>query len=175
MPARKARTDSSNARQAIGCGEPRLADLYDALRGGEHLLILTHDNPDPDALASAFALLALAQSLDGVTARIGFGGFVGRAENRTMVRELDLPIMPAWALNLDDADLVALVDTQPGTGNNSLPEGRDVAAVIDHHPLREDTKKARFWDVRVGCGSSSTINQPSRLREPSRRRARPPR
>jgi len=157
MPARKARKVSGSVRQTIGCGEPRLTDLYDALRGGEHLLILTHDNPDPDALASAFALLTLAQSLDGVTARIGFGGFVGRAENRTMVRELDLPVMPAWALNLDDADLVALVDTQPGTGNNSLPEGRDVAAVIDHHPLREDTKKARFWDVRVGCGSSSTI------------------
>ena len=86
MPARKASKVPDEAQLAIGCGEPRLADLHDALRGGVHLLILTHDNPDPDALASAFALLALAQSLDGVTARIGFGGFVGRAENRTMVR-----------------------------------------------------------------------------------------
>ncbi|MGD8699909.1 MAG: DHH family phosphoesterase, partial [Gemmatimonadales bacterium] len=156
MPTPKARKVADAQQGAIECGEPRLAELHDALKGGEHLLILTHDNPDPDALASAFALLALAQTLDGLTARIGFGGFVGRAENRTMVRELDLPVMPAWALNLDDADLVALVDTQPGTGNNSLPDGCDVAAVVDHHPLREETKQARFWDVRTGCGSSST-------------------
>ncbi len=140
-----------------GCGQPRLPELVEALKDGEKLLILTHDNPDPDALASAYGLLKLAESVDGIVASIGFGGFVGRAENRTMVHELDLPVMPTWAVNLDDVDLIALVDTQPGTGNNSLPEGRDIAVVIDHHPLRPETRAAKFWDVRTGCGSSSTI------------------
>jgi nanoRNase/pAp phosphatase (c-di-AMP/oligoRNAs hydrolase) len=139
------------------CAEPHIEELKAALAGCGQLLILTHDNPDPDALASAFGLLKLAESFDGLTARIGFGGFVGRAENRTMVRELGLPIMPAWALSFDDVDCVALVDTQPETGNNSLPSGFDVTVVIDHHPLRKETKKAAFWDVRTECGSSSTI------------------
>ena len=154
----------SQAERAAGpaapdnsCGEPCLAELKAALEDGERLLILTHDNPDPDALASAFGLLKLAESFDGLSARIGFGGFVGRAENRTMVRELGLPITPTWAVGFGDVDLIALVDTQPGTGNNSLPEDREAAVVIDHHPLRGETKRARFWDVRTGCGSSSTI------------------
>ncbi len=140
-----------------GDAEPRLAELRAALEGGTGLLILTHDNPDPDALASAFGLLKLAESFDGLEARIGFGGFVGRAENRTMVRQLGLPVLPTWAVSFDDIDVIALVDTQPGTGNNSLPEDREPAVVIDHHPLRESTKRARFFDVRPGCGSSCTI------------------
>ncbi|HSG80929.1 MAG TPA: bifunctional oligoribonuclease/PAP phosphatase NrnA [Gemmatimonadota bacterium] len=140
------------------CGaEPRLDELKAALTGGERLLILTHDNPDPDALASAFGLYKLVETLDGVTARIAFGGFVGRAENRTMVHELGLPITPTWAVRFDDVDIIALVDTQPGTGNNSLPDDRQADIVIDHHPIRKLTKRAKFWDVRTHCGSSCTI------------------
>lgn len=137
--------------------EPRLAELEAALQGGERLLILTHDNPDPDALASAFGLLRLVESFDGLEARIGFGGFVGRAENRTMVRQLGLPVLPTWAVSFEDVDLIALVDTQPSTGNNSLPDDREAAVVIDHHPLLEQTKRAKFFDVRPECGSSCTI------------------
>jgi len=138
-------------------GNIRLAELKDALEGGGHLLILTHDNPDPDALASAYALLRLVEVIDGVSARIGFGGYVGRAENRTMVRELALPITPTRAVSFDDVDLIALVDTQPETGNNSLPEGRNATVVLDHHPLRQQTRRAKCYDVRDDCGSTCTI------------------
>lgn len=141
----------------VCCAAPRLDDLMAVFEDGERWLILTHDNPDPDALASAFALLRLAESFDHLTARIGFGGFVGRAENSTMVRELGLPIVPTWAVGFDDIDKIALVDTQPGTGNNSLPAAREAAVVLDHHALREETTKAEFWDVRTDCGSSSTL------------------
>jgi nanoRNase/pAp phosphatase (c-di-AMP/oligoRNAs hydrolase) len=137
--------------------EERLARLREVLRGKRQLLILTHDNPDPDALASAYALLRLVATFDGIRARIGFGGYVGRAENRTMVRELGLPIEPTRDVHFDDSDVIALVDTQPGTGNNSLPEDREATVVIDHHPLREETKRAEYWDVREECGSGSTI------------------
>ena len=37
------------------------------------LLILTHDFPDPDALAAAFALQHLAQSVFGIPTRIAYG------------------------------------------------------------------------------------------------------
>ncbi|UCC74575.1 MAG: bifunctional oligoribonuclease/PAP phosphatase NrnA [Gemmatimonadota bacterium] len=140
-----------------GCGEPRLAGLKAALGDGGRLLILTHDNPDPDALASAFALLKLVEKIGGVSARIAFGGFVGRAENRTMVRELQLPVEPTNRVSFEGADLIALVDTQPGTLNNSLPADRQAAIVIDHHQLRPETKKVKFFDVREGCGSTCTI------------------
>ena len=135
----------------------RLPELLDVLEGGKRLVVLTHDNPDPDALASAFALTQLVGSLNGISARIAFGGIVGRAENRTMVRELGIPLTPARDLSFDDADLLALVDTQPGTGNNSLPESRDPTIVFDHHPERPDTARAAFADVRPGYGATCTI------------------
>lgn len=145
------------ANSRVGCGKPRLAELKAAVAGGGRMLILTHDNPDPDALASAFALLKLVETFDGLEARIGFGGFVGRAENRTMVRKLELPVKPTSGLDFDDTDIVALVDTQPGTQNNSLPEDIQATIVIDHHPMRPETKKVKFSDVREGCGSTCTI------------------
>jgi nanoRNase/pAp phosphatase (c-di-AMP/oligoRNAs hydrolase) len=52
---------------------------------------------------------------------------------------------------------IALVDTQPGAGNNPLPAGIDPMIVFDHHPVRERTASAAFADVRTGLGSTSTI------------------
>ena len=135
----------------------RLAELKAALAGRSRLLILTHDNPDPDALAAAFSLLRLVETFDGISARIGFGGLVGRAENRTMVESLKLPVTPTRLVSFGDVDCIALVDTQPGTGNNSLPPDREANVVIDHHPLREETQRVAFHDVRANCGSTCTI------------------
>jgi nanoRNase/pAp phosphatase (c-di-AMP/oligoRNAs hydrolase) len=50
-----------------------------------------------------------------------------------------------------------MLDTQPGTGNNSLPPEHRVDIVIDHHPLREATKKCRWVDVRDDYGVTATI------------------
>ena len=43
------------------------------------LTILTHDYPDPDALASAWSLAHLAHALAKIRARIVYGGAIGRA------------------------------------------------------------------------------------------------
>ena len=137
--------------------QERLDQLMAALSGGERLLILTHDNPDPDGLASAYALARLVEELDGKPVQAKFGGFVGRAENRTMIEELGLPFPLNGEVDFTDVDLVALVDTQPQTGNNSLPEDFDATIVIDHHPLRPDTRQAKYVDVRPEVGATCTI------------------
>ena len=137
--------------------EERLEQLRAALGDGERLLILTHDNPDPDGLASAYALLKLVESFDGTEVQAKFGGFVGRAENRTMIEELNLPFPLNGEVDFEGVDLIALVDTQPGTGNNSLPDGVDATIVVDHHSLRPDTGRAKYVDVRPECGSTCTI------------------
>ena len=53
----------------------------------------------------------------------GYGGIVGRAENQEMVRILKLNVSHVRHLQLKKFDRFALVDTQPGTGNNQLPSG----------------------------------------------------
>ena len=74
------------------------------------LLILPHDYPDPDALASAYALQYLAQKGFGMEAKIGYGGVISRAENRAMVRILKIPVQKMKAAQVRRYRNVALVD-----------------------------------------------------------------
>jgi len=131
--------------------------LLKAALGKGKILIVTHDNPDPDSLASAFCLKHLFLIRNGVEATVAFGGVIGRGENRAMVRELEIKAVPLDGLDVTQFGLVCMVDTQPGTGNNSYPEGAPVHLVIDHHPLRRKTAECRFYDVRPDYGASATI------------------
>ena len=97
------------------------------------LLILTHDFPDPDALASAFALQYLAQTAFDIQARIAYGGELGRTENRMMVRLLRIPLQRMRKTWLKKYSNIALVDTQPAFENNPFPGGKRAAMIIDQH------------------------------------------
>ncbi len=119
-------------------------------------LILPHDNPDPDSMAAGWGLLHLLAH-HGISSVIGLGGIIGRAENRAMVHELNLPLCPRENLDLSAFPLIALVDTQPGTGNNSLPPERVPDIVIDHHPLRPASREVPWCDIRPDYGASCTI------------------
>ncbi len=135
----------------------RLLRCLRALKGAKRVLVMTHDYPDPDAIASALALTRLIERRLRCTADIGYGGIVGRAENRALVKASRAAMKPLEELDLGSYDAFALVDTQPLTGNNSLPEGRVPDVVIDHHPLRPETRHARFHDVRTRYGATATM------------------
>ena len=131
--------------------------MIEWVRGKGTVLIVTHNNPDPDSLASATALSHLLLMKLGVESVIAFGGKIGRSENRCMVDMLNIGAVPLEGLDLDSFTVVCMVDTQPGTGNNAFPMDRDVHIVIDHHPVKPLTKKARWVDVREGYGASATM------------------
>jgi len=127
------------------------------LAGRRALLIYTHDNPDPDALAAALGFQRLAEHELDLTATLTYGGIVGRAQNRAMVENLKMPLVPVERLDLNQFDTIALVDSQPETGNNSLPPGHRIDIVIDHHPLRPGSARAAWCDIRPDLGATSTI------------------
>ncbi len=127
------------------------------IRGKGRVLIMAHDNPDPDSLASATALKHLLLVKTGQEATIAFGGMIGRGENRQMVKELEIKAVPIHSLDLNQFNVVCMVDTQPGTGNNSFPNDRPVHLVIDHHPAREACTRCRWTDIREDYGASATI------------------
>ena len=135
----------------------KLSGLREILTGTSSALIVLQDNPDPDALAAAYALRRLVNALAGAHCSVACGGTVGRAENRAMVRYLDLNLRPVGDLNLSAFGMVALVDTQPGHGNTSLPASVTPQVVIDHHPMRRQTRSVAFHDVRSRYGATSTI------------------
>lgn len=132
-------------------------EIVEALRGKGHILVVTHDHPDPDALASASALRHLLLVTTGQEATIAFGGIVGRSENRAMIEEFGIRTAALDSLDLDDFAAVCMVDTQPGAGNNSWPVERPIDLVVDHHPQRPETTRCRYHDIREEFGACATI------------------
>jgi nanoRNase/pAp phosphatase (c-di-AMP/oligoRNAs hydrolase) len=140
-----------------GMSKARIPALLEAFRPPGPVVILPHDNPDPDALASAATLAYLLRELAGRESVIAQGGIVGRAENRAMLTYLNINLVSVSAVPFDSDTQVALVDTQPGRANNSLPERIVPAAVIDHHPAYAEYPGVRFLDLRSEYGATSTI------------------
>jgi nanoRNase/pAp phosphatase (c-di-AMP/oligoRNAs hydrolase) len=119
-------------------------------------LVLTHDYPDPDALASAFALQYLATRKYGIRTRIAYGGIVGRDENKKMVELLRLPIHRLTQRDFRHYRGIALVDTQPAFGNNSFPGSKCASIIIDQHPSVQPPA-ADFVVVDSDAGATSVI------------------
>jgi nanoRNase/pAp phosphatase (c-di-AMP/oligoRNAs hydrolase) len=137
--------------------EERLDALLAALDGASTVLILPHNDPDPDAMGSAIGLRHLLAEKWGVQSQIGYKGIIGRAENKALVRYLGRPLRRLTAADLRQAVPMALVDTQPGAGNNALPRDVAPAIVFDHHPWQEATVASAFFDVRSSIGATSTL------------------
>ena len=142
--------------QAVQNRTERLVQL---LSGAKRLLVLTHTNPDPDSMGSGMGLMHLAQEKLQLESSFGLVGRVMRAENKAMVRCLNIDLVPVGDLDLDRYDCIALVDTQPGFGHTTLPEGRKIDIVLDHHvpPEGPTCNGVSFHDVRTDIGATSSI------------------
>jgi nanoRNase/pAp phosphatase (c-di-AMP/oligoRNAs hydrolase) len=127
--------------------------------GDGPVLILTHDNPDPDGLASGKALSTLLREAWDIPSQLIYSGLVARAENHVMLDRLT----PEWECSEALPDLrqysaVAQIDTQPGAGNNCVRVVHPNHIVIDHHyPVRDATITAPYADVRTNIGSTVTM------------------
>jgi len=109
-----------------------------------NVLIVCHDNPDPDALASALAIKHLCESI-GHEPTIVHGGMIEHQQNRAMVKLLEMDvrrIILDWEVEdiLTDSDLVICVDFSHPGANNILPPTCVPHIVIDHHT--SDTRPA---------------------------------
>ncbi len=132
-------------------------DLLAVLEPAREIVILPHDNPDPDSLASAEGLRAAIRHALRKPVAIALSGIIGRSQNRAMVSTLRLELEPIAKLKRQLRETVVLVDTQPGRKNNSLPPDVRPAAVIDHHPDWGSNEGVPFLDLREGYGATSTI------------------
>jgi len=138
--------------------EEAVSALFEAVREASTCLIVTHDDPDPDAIGSAVALAYLLEKRLGLKVTLAHGGIIGRAENKAMVRLLAIEIHPWHELEPQRYDAVALVDAQPGAGNVSLPRDLIPTVLIDHHSdVESRLAGVPFVDIQAGCGATSTI------------------
>jgi nanoRNase/pAp phosphatase (c-di-AMP/oligoRNAs hydrolase) len=135
----------------------RVRNLQRLLRDLDgRLAVVMHDNPDPDAIASAVALVGIAEAA-GCPADACYSGDIAHQENRALVNLLEYDLVKFG----DDPDLqpyagIALVDhSRPGV-NDHLPPDTPIDVVIDHHPPRQPVE-ARFVDLRSDAGATSTL------------------
>ncbi|HKB13978.1 MAG TPA: DHH family phosphoesterase [Vicinamibacterales bacterium] len=118
----------------------------------DRVLILLHNDPDPDAMASGLALRNLLRRTK-TTAIIGAIQGVTRPENLRMVNLLDIHVEAVTHHSVRDYDRIAMVDVQPHYFGGLIDR---VDLVIDHHP-EQPGYTAVFKDIRPDYGSTSTI------------------
>lgn len=123
----------------------------------DRVVLVSHVNPDPDALASMFGLQSLILGAQpGKSVVLTADGMVARAENQAMVRLLGLRLEPVGSVPTDEKTAVVMVDSQPHTGRRAS-EAATPVAVLDHHETPGKLEGVRFLDIRPNLGATSTM------------------
>ncbi|TWU31362.1 DHH family phosphoesterase [Novipirellula artificiosorum] len=139
--------------------------LLELLRDYQRVVVVMHDNPDPDAIASGWAVKVLIDERLRKPTRVVGGGAIVRAENRYMVELLEPPIELVDDIEFDEHTATVLVDCGVGANNHILTRRKiDPVAIIDHHMTIDSPVRPRFVDIRVDVAASATITA-SYLRE----------
>ena len=143
------------ALRALESGEleykaEQLIEAVDATDG--RLAIRIYRSPDPDSIASAIALQAIAASRD-VEADIVYDGEIGHRENRAFVNLLGIDLVPIEEAETTTYDTVAVLDHAKATES----QGRVTADIVIDHYEHEHDHDAVFTDVRTDVSATSTI------------------
>lgn len=148
-------TDASPAKPA----RRRRSDQFlKVLSEFENVVVVTHDNPDPDAIASGWGVHVLVRERLGRPVRLVAGGAIIRAENLRMLELLKPPIELVGTLETSRESAAVLVDCQPAGVNHLLTSSQlKPTAVLDHHQPGGDRVRARFTDIRPKMTATATI------------------
>ncbi len=138
-------------------GRRRAHRLLRACSGLQDLIILMHNDPDPDAIASAWGIQTLLSAEVDIRPPIVYGGIIGRAENRALVQEIQVELTHVDRLDWQKVQGAILVDTQVRATNHALPADVPAVAVFDHHQRLSVSQHAPFHDVRPEYGATSTL------------------
>jgi len=137
------------------------ARLFTLLAGWEGTLgIITHKNPDPDAISSALALAEIARRANpkSLTTRIFYEGNIGHQENRTFVNLLDIKMEHLTPEAMLQCNFLALVDCSGPGANNDIPPQTKINIIIDHHrDGKHIATQSTFVDIRPGVGATASI------------------
>jgi nanoRNase/pAp phosphatase (c-di-AMP/oligoRNAs hydrolase) len=120
-----------------------------------NLYIQTHNYPDADAVASAFALQGLLRGWAGLQSELIYEGTIQRAALLRMIDQFQISIRHNSEVHLRDEDFIILVDGCKSYKNVTDLTGEEIC-VIDHHQVVKPDD-VPFADIRTGYGACSTI------------------
>jgi len=132
--------------------------MLDGHRGERHVVVL-HDYPDPDAIASAYAHRLISAEYN-VDVDVLYSGRISHQQNLALVNVLGSDLI-AFEANQEVSGYhgAVFLDNQ-GTTVEAIVlalqgAGVPILAVVDHHE-NQDRLQAEFTDIR-SVGSTSTI------------------
>ncbi len=112
-------------------------------------------SPDPDAIASAFALkLILGQF--SIDSEIFAEKRLSLSQNRVFVERLKIPVSFCKEINLQKFQAYIVADFQDNRVEH-IGEKIPCAAHIDHHSILKNRLKADYSLIRTDAGSTSTL------------------
>lgn len=140
-----------------GSKRNRSAELLSAIAGFDSIAIVTHDNPDPDAISAGWGLQQLiSEKLKKEALLIG-GGDIVRAENRHMLNLLQPPLKLVSEFQPDTQTAAILVDCGPQVAAHLLTSPMvQTVAVVDHHVSGVRPNFA-FVDIRPRMAASASM------------------
>lgn len=119
---------------------------------GGRVVIQTHDYPDFDAVAAAFAF---GELLEDFRPFLVAAGDLDSYSLQETLRQLAIPLISAAEWQGLETDRILLVDSNLEGGNVTRLPG-EVRAVIDHHPVSRE-ESGCYTDIRPDLGSCSTL------------------
>jgi nanoRNase/pAp phosphatase (c-di-AMP/oligoRNAs hydrolase) len=155
--------------------DPKMVDKWlSVIDSNQNIAIVCHDQPDPDCLASAFAIQILAQSR-GKNAFIYYGGEIPYTQNSVMMNVLNISAIKLEEDEDNDEDeltqqiknnikksCIVVVDTSANFGKENnigifpfLEKDRKPDIVIDHHTINPTLDCPMY--INKQYGSCSTI------------------
>ncbi len=138
----------------------RVQRFLSALEGAPEVFILTHENPDPDAIASGWGLAVLVDQKLQVPVHLIAGGVISRAENRALVDTLRPPLRLVESWSPPEHAALVVVDVAFLPRLASMPVQFPLAAVVDHHEPEKKNQRQfsfRFRDVRPKVVAASSM------------------
>jgi nanoRNase/pAp phosphatase (c-di-AMP/oligoRNAs hydrolase) len=131
-------------------------EFINALKKYKNILIVIKGSPDPDVIASSYAVKCICEHL-GIRAEIFSQQTISLNENEVFVNEINIPIkFGEYRQETDKFDAYTVLDHQSASVEgltNNIP----CAVHIDHHEPVEEDLEIDFKLIKKDVGSVSTI------------------
>lgn len=136
-------------------------ELYDTLsEDHQNISIFIHNNPDPDAIASAMALEEICDPLN-LESTTYYGGLIGHPENEVFINNTGFIMRNIEKGQVQDiidrSDLTVFLDFAEASVNNIVPERFSPDIIIDHHYTNRRITGKVYTQIRTDIGATSTL------------------
>ncbi|MFW5927770.1 MAG: DHH family phosphoesterase, partial [Thermoplasmatota archaeon] len=136
-------------------------ELVDILSGDKKkVAIFIHNNPDPDAIASAMALEKICEYL-GQDSTTYYGGVIGHPENEVFLNSTGFSMKNVNKKDVKDiveeSDFTAFIDFAEASINNIVPKEILPDIIIDHHYTNRKIETGSYTEIRTDIGAASTL------------------